>query len=246
MTRLGILIPAYNAEATLAGVVARIPADPGGLLHRIWIVDDGSTDGTSRIAAALAAGRPQVEVITLSRNRGYGAAVKRGLAACKAADVDAAACVHADGQYAPEELPALLAALSARGLDLLQGSRIAPGTALSGGMPLYKFVANRALTTLENLIFRMRMTDYHSGYMVYGRRALEQLPFYRLSDSFDFDLEVIASARAAGLALGEHPIPTHYGDEISHLRSIPYGLRVLGVMFNYLAGRYHRPDFRNE
>lgn len=240
MIRLGVFIPAYNAEATLAGVVARIPADPGALLHRVWIVDDGSTDGTPRVAAALAADSPLVELITLSRNRGYGAAVKRGLAACRAAELDAAACVHADGQYAPEELPALLEALSARGLDLLQGSRIASGTALSGGMPLYKFVANRALTTLENLAFGLRMTDYHSGYLVYGRRALARIPFDRLSDSFDFDLEVIASARAAGLALGEHPIPTHYGDEISHLRSIPYGLRALGVMFNYLAGRYHR------
>jgi len=238
--RLGIFIPAYNASGTLAAVVARIPLELAPLLHRIWIIDDGSTDGTGRLAAALTQDQPLVELVTLARNQGYGAAVKRGLAACVAAGVDVAACLHADGQYAPEALPAMLEALSTRGLDLLQGSRIASGTALSGGMPLYKFLANRALTCAENQAYGLAQTDYHSGYLIYGRRALESLPCSSFSDSFDFDLEVIACARARGLALGEHPISTHYGDEVSHLRSIPYGLRALRVMVNYLTGRYHR------
>ena len=135
-------------------------------------------------------------------------------------------------------LPGLLQAMAARGLDLLQGSRIASGTALSGGMPLYKYLANAGLNVLENLTFGLGMTDYHSGYLVYGPRALAAIPFDRLSDSFDFDLEVIASARAAGLAVGEAPIPTHYGDEISHLRPLPYGLRVLRVLWRYRRGKY--------
>jgi glycosyltransferase involved in cell wall biosynthesis len=241
MTRLGLFIPAYNAAATLPRVIARIPLELGPRLQRIFIIDDGSQDDTAGVAAALASDQPLVQVITLATNRGYGAAVKRGLAACVAAGVECAACVHADGQYAPEALPDLLAALEQRGLDLLQGSRIASGTALSGGMPLYKFAANRALTGLENRVYGLRLSDYHSGYLVYGRRALAALPFEGFSDSFDFDLEVIASARAHGLNLGELPIPTHYGDEVSHLRSIPYGLRALRVMFNYLTRRYHPP-----
>ena len=116
-------------------------------------------------------------------------------------------------------------------------SRIAAGTALRGGMPLYKYVGNALLNSVENHTLGLSMTDYHSGYLVYGRRALD-LPFANLSDSFDFDLEVIASARARGLAVGEAPIPTHYGDEISHLNPLDYGLRVLRVMWNYRRGRY--------
>jgi hypothetical protein len=134
-------------------------------------------------------------------------------------------------------LPALLEELAQRGLDLLQGSRIAGGSALRGGMPLYKYAANAALNLLENQTLSLQMTDYHSGYLLYGPRALA-LPFTQLSDSFDFDLEVIASARARGLAIGEAPIPTHYGNEISHLNPLTYGLRVLRVMWNYRRGRY--------
>lgn len=239
--KAGLFIPAFNAAATLPRVVERIPADLTGTIQRIWIINDGSTDATSAVARELDRTRPKVSAVDLPRNLGYGGAVKRGLAECIASGVDAAVCLHADGQYAPEELPGLLAQLEGEGLDLLQGSRIASGTALSGGMPLYKYLANRALTALENRVLGLAMTDYHSGYLLYGRRALARIPFSRLSDSFDFDLEVIASARAIGLSVGERPIPTHYGDEISHLNPVAYGLRVLWVMFNYLTGRYH-PD----
>jgi glycosyltransferase involved in cell wall biosynthesis len=238
--RTGVFIPAFNAAATLPRVVERIPAELSGTIHRIWIVNDGSTDATSAVARELGRSWPNVSVVDLPRNLGYGGAVKRGLAECIAAGVDAAVCLHADGQYAPEELPGLLSQLEDDGLDLLQGSRIASGTALSGGMPLYKYLANRALTALENRVLDLCMTDYHSGYLLYGRRALARIPFARLSDSFDFDLEVIACARATGLRVGERPIPTHYGEEISHLNPVTYGLRALWVMFNYLHGRYHR------
>jgi hypothetical protein len=164
--------------------------------------------------------------------------MKDGLRAAKASQPDLVACIHADGQYAPEALPELMRELSLRGLDLLQGSRIASGTALKGGMPLYKFVGNALLNRIENRTLALGLTDYHSGYLLYGRRALE-LPFPSLSDSFDFDLEVLASARARGLAVGEAPVPTHYGDEVSHLNPLTYGLRVLRVMWNYRRGRYH-------
>jgi glycosyltransferase involved in cell wall biosynthesis len=236
--KLGILIPAYNAEATLPGVVARIPpallAD--GLIIRV--INDGSRDRTGEVARSMSVAN--LEVLDLPQNRGYGAAVKRGLQALREAGVQAAACVHADGQYAPEELPGLFAALATRGLDLLQGSRIASGTALAGGMPRYKYLAGLALTALENHTIAAGLTDYHSGYLVYGPRALASIPFARLSDGFDFDLEVIACARARGLAIGERPIPTHYGQEISYLHPVGYGLRVLRVVLRYLGGYYHR------
>lgn len=234
---LGILIPAYNAERTLPGVVARIPFDRLGPLL-VHIVNDGSRDGTAAVAASL--GDPRITVINLPSNRGYGGAVKRGLASLVAAGADVVACVHADGQYAPEELPDLLAHRETRDLDLLQGSRIAGGRALAGGMPLYKYLAGKILTALENHVIAAGLSDYHSGYLIYGPRALASLPFVALSNHFDFDLEVIACSRAAGLRVGERPIPTHYGDEISYLDPIRYGLDVLDVLARFRAGHYHR------
>ncbi len=233
---LAAVIPAYNAARHLPRVVQRLSRAAPRDLTRILIVDDGSTDDTATVAAGLAATEARITVIRRARNGGYGAAMKDGLAA--AAEASVVACVHADGQYSPEVLGRLVAELQARGLDLLQGSRIAPGTALAGGMPVYKYLANAGLNVLENLTLGLRLTDYHSGYLIYGPRVLAQVPFSRLSDSFDFDLEVIASARAAGLRVGEAPIPTHYGDEVSHLRPIPYGLRVLRVLWRYRRGHY--------
>jgi glycosyltransferase involved in cell wall biosynthesis len=238
---LHVVVPAYNAARHLPGVIERLgrAAPPG--LAGIAVVDDGSTDGTAEVAARLAASEPRLRLIRRPGNGGYGAAMKDGLAAALAAGADTVASVHADGQYSPEALGGLLRALEGRGLDLLQGSRIASGTALSGGMPLYKYLANAGLNRLENLALGLGLTDYHSGYLVYGPRALARIRFSDLSDSFDFDLEVIASARAAGLRVGEAPIPTHYGDEVSHLRPLHYGLRVLRVLWRYRRGHYGTP-----
>jgi hypothetical protein len=164
--------------------------------------------------------------------------MKDGLARARERGASVVACVHADGQYAPESLPSLLIDRARRDLDILQGSRIASGTALRGGMPYYKYVANAALNLLENRTLGLALTDYHSGYLIYGPRALASLPFATFSDSFDFDLEVIAAACAHGFRVAEAPVPTHYGDEVSHLNPISYGLRVLRVLLKYRRGRY--------
>jgi glycosyltransferase involved in cell wall biosynthesis len=236
--RLAIVTPAYQAARHLDATVARILAAGLPGLTRVFIVDDGSSDGTAGIATALAGAHPVVQLVRRPRNGGYGAAMKDGLAAARAAGAELVACVHADGQYSPEVLPGLLEQLGRRRLDLLQGSRIAAGTARAGGMPLYKLAGNAALNLLENRVLGLALTDYHSGYLVYGPAALARLPFDRLSDSFDFDLEVLAAARARGLAVGEAAIPTHYGDEVSHLQPLTYGLRVLRVLWRYRRGDY--------
>ena len=148
--------------------------------------------------------------------------------------------LHPDYQYTPLLITAM-ASLLAEGLfDCVLGSRILGVGARKGGMPLYKYVAGHLLTALENVVFRMKMTDYHSGYMVYGKRAIEEVPFGQLSESFEFDLEVIAAARARGLRIGEAPIPTRYADEVSHLNPVVYGLRVLRVVYGFASGRYSR------
>ncbi len=234
---LAVVIPAYNAGRHIASLLRRVEAQGDCGLSRVIVVNDGSRDDTLEQVRAARFEACELSVIDRPTNGGYGAAMKDGLDAARAGGPELVACVHADGQYGPELLPALRRALADRKLDLLQGSRVASGTALSGGMPLYKYLANAVLNRLENRTFGLSMTDYHSGYLVYGRAALS-LPFRGLSDSFDFDLEVIACARARGLAVGEEPVPTHYGDEVSHLNPVSYGLRALRVLWNYRRGRY--------
>ncbi len=238
MKPLCIFIPAYNAEKTLAAVVERIPAEVWPALTKVFVINDGSTDGTSGVVRALAERFPKLELVAQPVNRGYGAAVRKGLALSLTTPAEYVVCLHADGQYPPEKLPEFVPYMAEHGVDVLQGSRHKAGTARRGGMPLYKVMAGKVLTWLENQTFGLRMTDYHSGFMLYSRRAVEQIPFDTLSTYFDFDLEVIASARARGLHVDEQAIPTRYADEESHLNPIWYGLRCLRVMLRYRLGRY--------
>jgi glycosyltransferase involved in cell wall biosynthesis len=239
--KVSIVIPAYNAARTIEEVISRIPRELWEAIVQVCIVNDGSTDDTRSVVDGLCASNSKISSVHFGINRGYGKTVREGLSHCREDGCDYAVCLHADGQYPPEAISGFIEAMAVRGIDLLQGSRIASGTALSGGMPLYKFVANRILTFFENIVFGLSMTDYHSGMLLYGRKALDLQAFDRLSASFDFDLEVIAMCRAKGLAIAELPIPTRYAGEVSHLNPVTYGLRVLRVMARYLTGRYNTP-----
>jgi glycosyltransferase involved in cell wall biosynthesis len=235
---VSLFIPAYNAASTLSDVIDRVPGSLWERVQSCWIINDGSTDDTDMVIDALQKRNPIIKKQTMSCNGGYGKAVKKGLSLCRAENAAIAVCLHADGQYPPEAIPEAVAIMEMQNIDILQGSRIASGTALSGGMPLYKYVAGRILTSIENRVFGLSLTDYHSGFLCYGYRALASIPFDALSTSFDFDLEVIASARARHLRIAEMPIATRYAGEVSHLRPIQYGLRVLGVVGRYALGRY--------
>jgi glycosyltransferase involved in cell wall biosynthesis len=235
--KLSVVIPAYNAARHIEAVLERVAPLVTSGLEQVIVVDDGSRDATARLVRAFRPGAFRIDLLERSKNGGYGAAMKDGLSLARESNPDVVACIHADGQYAPEVLPEMIEQLTQRRLAIVQGSRIAGGAALRGGMPIYKYVGNALLNLIENQTLGLSLTDYHSGYLVYGAAALG-LPFASLSDSFDFDLEVIATARARGLAVGEAPIPTHYGDEVSHLNPLTYGLRVLRVMWNYQRGRY--------
>lgn len=235
-----IAIPAYNAALTLERLVARLPRDSDATATRYAYaaVDDGSSDDTARVLERLRSELPPLVILRHPKNRGYGGAVKTLLAHALETGVDIAAIVHADGQYAPEKLPELSAPLRRGEADLVQGSRMLGGGALAGGMPFYKYAANRLLTAVENRAFGMRLAEFHSGYMLYSRRALETIPFARLSDSFDFDLEMLVCARILGLRIAEVAIPTRYADEVSHLKPVSYGLDVLAVVRRYRRGYY--------
>ena len=239
--RLAIAIPAYNAAETLEGVFDRIPPEIVARTAHYVVVDDGSTDATAAVARRLRARFPTLDLIEHPQNRGYGGAAQSGLERALELGADLVVWLHGDGQYAPESIPALLAPLDAGQADIVQGSRFRGGGALRGGMPFYKYVANRGLTWMENRIFGLGLAEYHSGYMLYRRAALEAIPFQSFTTrGFVFDQEMLVAARILGLRVVDLPIPTRYAGERSYLRPLPYGLAVLKLMGRYLRGDYHR------
>lgn len=240
---VSVFIPAYNAARTVESVIERIPADAWPLIERIFIINDGSADDTRAVADALDAAHEKITAFHFDQNRGYGEVVRQGLKLCMETPATHFVCLHSDGQYPPEKITDFVHHMRDNGIDVLQGSRHKDGTALRGGMPFYKYLAGKILTAMENTVFGLKMTDYHSGYMFYSRRAVRSIPIEELSGYFDFDLCFIASARARRLSIAEKGIPTHYGDEVSYLDPIKYGIRTLIVMGNYLMGRYNpRPE----
>ena len=238
MPEISIFIPAYNAEKFLPDVLARISKDAWKMIRSVRIINDGSLDNTQSVISILNQKYPQIKCIHFDKNLGYGAAVKAGLKAIQAEHTDYAICLHADGQYAPELIPSFVESVESGNCDILQGSRIVSGKALEGGMPLYKYYAGKMLNIIENKVFKLSLTDYHSGYMCYSRKAITEIPFLKLSNSFDIDIEIIASARKLGLNIGEIGIPTRYANEVSYLNSMTYGLRVLRVLFRYTREYY--------
>jgi len=235
-----VLIPAYNAGATIEKVFARIPAGARRRITRYVVVNDGSIDETAAALARLQTRYPNLTVLTHTQNQGYGAAEKTLLACALREKADVGIILHADGQYSPECIPELLRPFDEDTADLVQGSRMLDGGALKGGMPLYKFIANKSLTAIENATFGMKLAEYHSGFMLYSKKTLESIPFQKLSDSFDFDLEMIVMARVKGLRIVEIAIPTVYAGEVSHLRPIRYGMKVLSVVWSYKRQKYAR------
>ncbi len=234
-----IVMPAYNAGATIEQVFSRIPEEVKGRIARYVVVNDGSTDDTDRALERISARYSNFVVLRHETNRGYGAAEKTLLNYAVKESAEIVILLHSDGQYSPEKIQDLLKPFDAGQADLAQGSRMLNGGALKGGMPLYKFIANKLLTAVENLAFGLRLAEYHSGYLVYSRKALLEIPFNKLSGSFDFDLEMIVMAKVKGLRIVEVAIPTIYADETSHLKPIEYGLDVLSVVWAYRCGRYH-------
>ena len=235
-----MIMPAYNAGATIERVFDRIPPTAKNRITRYVVVDDGSTDDTQAALARVRKRYPALVVLQHDRNRGYGAAEKTLLDYALEGGAEVAILLHADGQYSPEKIPDVLQPFDRGDADMVQGSRMLKSGALPGGMPLYKFLANKALTGVANQALGLSMAEYFSGYMAYHRSALSAIPYHRLADTFQFDMQMLVMARVKGLRVVEIPIPTIYADEVSHLRPIRYGLEVLSILRDYRRGRYHR------
>jgi glycosyltransferase involved in cell wall biosynthesis len=227
--KLGILIVAYNAQDTLAKVLDRIPTDFATQIDSILVCDDASTDDTHNVGLRYQSNsKLPLTIVRHQINLGYGGNQKTGYQWALEKNLDLVVLLHGDGQYAPEYLPKMVEPIVSGRADVVFGSRmITQGGARKGGMPLYKFVGNKILTTLQNRLAKVSLTEWHSGYRAYSIAALRKVNFLKNSDYFDFDSQIILQMIGARQRITEIEIPTFYGDEISRVNGIKYGIKIL-------------------
>jgi glycosyltransferase involved in cell wall biosynthesis len=224
--RVVVVMPAYNASLTLVKTHEEVLAH--GFVDHVIVVDDASRDDTVAVARTLA----QTTVHVHPVNRGYGANQKTCYALALAQGADVVVMVHPDYQYTPKLLPALVAPIVWDVHDCMLGSRILGGRAMSGGMPAYKYVSNRALTFAENVLLGAKLSEYHTGYRAFSREVLTALPLSANSDDFVFDNQMLAEILWQGFRVGEVSCPTKYFAEASSInfsRSLRYGFGCLGT-----------------
>jgi glycosyltransferase involved in cell wall biosynthesis len=232
--RVIAVMPAYNAERTLASTLADMPP---GCVDEVILVDDGSKDRTVEIARDMG-----LTVIAHERNKGYGGNQKTCYHEALARGADVVVMIHPDYQYDSRVIPHAVGFIELGICDVVIGSRIrSRDEALRGGMPVWKYLSNRVLTAVENFALGQNLGDFHSGFRVYRREVLEKIPFERNSDDFVFDTQFLVQAVHFGFRLGDIPVPVRYFDEASSInfrRSIKYGLSTLAVVGRYWLNRF--------
>ena len=224
-----IFIPSYNVEKKIFSVIERIPNTIFKDDIKILIINDNSTDKTeAEIEKIFKNFNYEFDLIKSDKQLGYGGTQKIAFKYAIKKNFEYVIMLHGDGQYAPEELPNFIKEYDNDTLDAVFGSRmISYRSALKGGMPIYKFIGNILLTFIQNIILRSNISEFHSGYRSFKVSSLKKIEFIKKPDYYHFDTEIIIELLYKKLKLKEIHIPTHYGDEVSHLKSIPYGLYVL-------------------
>jgi len=228
-----VVLPAYNAAKTLELTYREIPHD---IVDEVILVDDASRDDTAARANELG-----IHTIIHSENRGYGGNQKTCYAEALSHGADVVVMVHPDYQYSPRLITAMASMVLSGHYDVVLGSRILGGRSLKGGMPLYKYIANRFLTLVENLALGVKLSEYHTGYRAFSRRVLESLPLNANSDDFVFDNEMLAQSVYLGFRIGEISCPTKYFEDASSInfrRSVKYGFGVLATSLKFLLQRW--------
>jgi glycosyltransferase involved in cell wall biosynthesis len=231
--RVMVVLPAYNAARTLERTVAEIPP---GVVDDILLVDDASRDETVSLARRL-----EIPVVVHPRNRGYGGNQKTCYAEALRRGAEIVVMLHPDYQYTPRLIGAMAWLVASGEFDVVLGSRILGTGALKGGMPLYKYVSNRVLTCVENLLLGVKLSEFHTGYRAFSRAILEILPLGECSDDFVFDNQILAQAVAFGHRIGEISCPTKYFAEASSInfrRSVVYGFGVLATALKFRLWRW--------
>lgn len=240
--KIMVVMPAFRAGKTLEITWSRLPHD---IVDHILVVDDASDDDTISIAQKLG-----IPLKLHASNLGYGANQKTCYSEAIKKGADIIVMVHPDYQYEPRLVTAMAAMIESGVYDMVIGSRILGGGALRGGMPVWKYIANRVLTAVENLLLGAKLSEYHTGYRAYSLKLLQSLPWQQNSDDFVFDNELLAQAIVNNFAVGEISVPTKYFAEASSInfsRSVRYGFGVLGISaLGFLArfGIYRHVLFR--
>lgn len=232
--KIVLVLPAYNAAKTLERTYREIPHD---LVDEVILVDDASTDHTLEVARRLGIHR----VIRHDVNRGYGGNQKTCYRAALQAGADVIIMIHPDYQYTPKLIPAMVSVIAFDVYPVVLGSRILGNGALHGGMPIYKYIANRLLTLFQNMCLGKKLSEYHTGYRAFSADVLRTLPLDANSDDFIFDNQMIAQIFFNGFEIGEITCPTRYFEEASSInfrRSVVYGLGVLSVSVQFLMARW--------
>lgn len=227
-----VVLPAYNAARTLERTYSEIPFE---VVDEVLLVDDASTDATVKVAQELG-----IATLIHLTNRGYGANQKTCYTAALARGADIVVMLHPDYQYTPRLISPMAHLLATGEFDLVLGSRILGGKALSGGMPLYKYVGNRLLTFVENLLVGAKLSEYHTGYRAYSRTVLEAVPWQKNSDDFVFDNQILCQALYHGFRVGEITCPARYFPEASSINfphSVRYGLGCLATAAQFRLSR---------
>jgi glycosyltransferase involved in cell wall biosynthesis len=238
--RIAVVMPAYNAEKTLEQTVREL----SDVVDIKILVDDSSKDQTAALSRKLG-----VQTFVHDANYGYGRNQQTCYREALAAGADIVVMVHPDYQYTPSLVPAMAGMVASGVYDMVLGSRILGTGALKGGMPLYKYVANRFLTAFQNLFLGVKLSEYHTGFRAFSKELLETLPLLENSDDFVFDNQMIAQAVMFGFNIGEISCPTKYFEEASSInfkRSVEYGLGVLATTGRFVAHKWgiiHAPEF---
>ena len=242
MKRIGILVVAYNAASTLAHVLDRIPTELRSQIHEVLVGDDHSQDSTYLVGVGYQQSTDlPLTIVRHPANLGYGGNQKWGYQYAMDHGWDVVVLLHGDGQYAPEQLPAMIEPIVEGRAEAVFGSRILErGEARRGGMPAYKYVGNRILTTFQNAVVGTDLSEWHSGYRAYDVHALSRLPLAGNADGFSFDTDIILQLHEAGMRIAEVPIPTYYGDEICYVNGIGYARDVAREVLRY---RFHKMGF---
>ncbi len=220
--KIVVVLPAYNAAKTLERTYGEIPFE---IVDHVLLVDDSSRDETVEVARRL-----KIDTIVHEKNTGYGGNQKTCYRKALDAGADIVVMVHPDYQYSPKLITAMAAMIAYGEFDVVLASRILGTGALAGGMPLYKYLSNRFLTFVENILLSYKLSEYHTGFRAYSRNVLDQLPLERNSDDFVFDNQILAQVVWFGFRIGEVSCPTRYFEEASSIdfrRSVVYGLEVL-------------------
>lgn len=235
--RVGVLVVAYNAETTLAQTLARLPRSFIETADHLLVADDASQDQTYEVGLRFQSGsRLPMSVVSREANLGYGGNQKAGYRWAIEHGLDVVVLLHGDGQYAPECIESLVEPLVRGEADAVFGSRMMQrGAALRGGMPVYKYVGNRILSSAQNMLTGLELSEWHSGYRAYRVDTLRELPLETYSDDFDFDTEIILGLLAHRKRICEVPIPTYYGDEICRVNGIAYARDVMLDVIRFRA-----------